>query len=123
MLHGCFPVVSSLSQPRAAVHTQCNKKPPFPLALHGITHAAQRERRPFVVCPVPDRGNRAFRYLLEFIHHVAGAGDAALLANGALHAQVERKRQCICRHHGNAQLAYARATLVARGIDIIAEGP
>ena len=65
----------------------------------------------------------ASRYSLELIHEIAGAGDAALLANRALHAQVERKRKRLCRLHGDAQLAYACAALVAWGIDIVAIGP
>ena len=66
---------------------------------------------------------QGFGYVLEFIHHVAGSGDALLLANRALHAQVERKRKCIRRRHGKAQLAYAGAALVARRIDVMAVGP
>ncbi len=88
-----------------------------------VAHAAQRERRPFVVYPVPDRGEQGFCQILEVIYHIAGAGNAALLANGSLHAQVERERERLRRSHGNTQLAYAAATLVARGIDAIAEGP
>ena len=96
-------------------------RPPFPVACMDA-HAAQRKRRPFSDCPVPVR-EQGFGHILEIIHHIAGSGDAALLADRALHAQVERERKGIRRRHGNAKLAYACAALVARGIDVIAIGP
>ena len=41
-----------------------------------------------LIVPFPLR-ERGFGYALEFIYRVAGSGDAALLADRALHAQVE----------------------------------